>query len=301
MATAIVADGAREHLGHGPVAIGLALIGALLYLVTLIAVLGGRAAPSTPTALSFVAGSGALAAVASGGLAVLLTIAAGAGWATIAVRGGLARPRTSTGALPGGALLATVATQAVLVAGATELARRHGPGARELILWGGSALCLLGVALYCVFIPSLVRGLRARGGERPAGDDWIAMGALAISALAASTLSEAMRRLGAPTEIARVAADLGAACWLGASAWLAPLLWRERRWLLGRVPRTYGFDRWATVFPLGMYAVSAAAVARALDWREPLDTISAGALAVALAAWLATAAGGLRTTLTHPR
>ncbi len=300
MATAIVADGAREHLGHGPLAIALALVGALLYLVTLVAVLGGRAAPSTPTALSFVAGSGALAAVAPGVLAVLLTIAAGAGWVAIAVGGRLRRPPSATGTLPGGALLATVATQAVVVAGATELARRHGD-ARELLLWGGSALCLLGVVLYGVFVPAVVRGLLARRGERPAGDDWIAMGALAISALAACTLSEAMRRLGAPQEIAMLAADLGAACWLGASVWLAPLLWRERRWLLGHAPRTYGFDRWATVFPLGMYSASAAAVARGLDRRAPLHTISSCALALALGAWLATTVGGLRTTLARRR
>ncbi len=297
MATAIVALGAREHTGHGPVEIALTIIGALLYVVTLLATVRRRMAPGTQATLSFVTGSGGLAALAPDVPTALLTAAALAGWVVIAGGGWLARPRT--GALPGGALLATVATQAVVVAAAAELARWPGAAARDLVVWGGSALWILGVALYATLIPGVLRGLRRR--QCPAGDDWVAMGALASSALAASMLSEAMRRPGASRETATVAADLAAVCWLGATAWLAPLLWRERHGLLARVPLRYGFDRWSTVFPLGMYSVSAAAVARALGDAWPLSAVSACAFAVALAAWVAVVAGGLRATFARGR
>jgi len=297
MATAIVALGARENLGEGPVVTALAFIAALLYLLTLLLLVRRRSARSTPRALSFVAASGGLAALAPELPAALLSAAAGAAWLTIAAGGRLAWAPTAPGGRAGGALLRTVATQAVVVAGSAELARGHGAAARDLIVWGGSGLWVVGVALYAALIPSVARGMRTRGPGRPAGDDWIAMGALAISALAASSLSEAMGRLGAAKELTSLAPDLGAVCWIGASVWLAPLLWRERRGLFTRVPWRYGFDRWSTVFPLGMYSVSAASVARALSWRQPLWTISACALAVALAAWLGTAAGGLRAGL----
>jgi len=148
MATGIVAIGVREHLGEGPLATVLALTGALLYLVALLVLLRRRVAPGTPTALSFVAGSGGLAALGPGVPAALLTAAAIAVWVVIAAAGRPARPRTATGALPGGALLATVATQAVVVAAGAELGRRHGAGARDLVLGRIGALGAGGGALH---------------------------------------------------------------------------------------------------------------------------------------------------------
>ncbi|HEY2225393.1 hypothetical protein [Actinomycetospora sp.] len=90
------------------------------------------------------------------------------------------------------------------------------------------------------------------------GDHWIVGGALAIAALAAGRLTEAAQALDqfAPLHQAFTIGTL--VLWCLAVAWVLPLA-------IGEVVRPrLGYDvrRWATVFPLGMYAACSFAVGR---------------------------------------
>jgi tellurite resistance protein TehA-like permease len=82
------------------------------------------------------------------------------------------------------------------------------------------------------------------------GDHWVAGGALAISTLAAASVTQAGAALGllSGQHPALTAGTL--VLWCLALAWLLPLLTAE----VLRPRPDYDVRRWATVFPLGMYA-----------------------------------------------
>jgi len=185
----------------------------------------------------------------------------------------LARLRT-LGPATGTRLLAVVSTQslailAVLTAGIPPAL--------------GIALLSLGVLLYLALLVRLPP-TELRAG---AGDVWIGMGALAISALAAAHVYVATGG-----HALRV---LTFALWVAATCWLPPLAFRELRWPKLR----YEPKRWSTVFPLGMYGAATAAVGKALGLHDlPLADVFLG---LALGAWLLTAAGTLRALLAPAR
>ena len=82
------------------------------------------------------------------------------------------------------------------------------------------------------------------------GDHWVAGGALAISALAAGKITEAARALGQFGEQHQILTDGTLVLWCLAMVWLFPLVTGE----VLRPRLSYDVGRWATVFPLGMYA-----------------------------------------------
>jgi Voltage-dependent anion channel len=170
----------------------------------------------------------------------------------------------------GSDFLVTVATQSLAV-----LAAALGGEWLRLV---GLALCAGGLALYVL---TLVR-FDLRELLRGAGDQWIAGGALAITALACAELAHHDRAL-------RVASIV---LWAAAMAWLPALLAGE-----ALHPRRAGAPaRWSTVFPLGMYAAMSFAVSplAAAGW---IHTFARGWTYVAAAAWalvMASAAGGHR-------
>jgi tellurite resistance protein TehA-like permease len=187
--------------------------------------------------------------------------------------------------MSGGVFLVCVATQGLAVLGAT-LAAAVGAAwlahAALVLFWLG--IVLYGVAFAHFDIHEVAVG---------AGDHWVAGGALAISALAGAKLIAAHHVnpylwndddsgvLRAVT-VALLVLDLAWYVVLGAAelAW-----WRPR----------YDVRRWATVFPMGMTAVAALAVATAVgdSWlRGPGQVL----LWIAVAAWLAVAAGAVRST-----
>jgi len=84
------------------------------------------------------------------------------------------------------------------------------------------------------------------------GDHWIAGGALALAALTAGVIADAAGRLGQFGRQHQVLADGSLALWCLAMAWLPVLIDSE----LARPRLSYDLRRWATVFPLGMYAVA---------------------------------------------
>ena len=181
--------------------------------------------------------------------------------------------------MPGGVFLVCVATEGLAVLAAVLAAADH----ERWLAWAALVCFLLGLPLYLHalfhFDPTQVRA--------GAGDQWIAGGALAISALAGSRLTGSPVWTGAAHTTLRTATLVLLAL---ALAGYALLLAAEARW-----PRPhYDIRRWATVFPLGMTAAAALFTATATDipW---LHTLGQVLLWVAVTVWSLTVAGAATT------
>ncbi|WP_078889937.1 tellurite resistance/C4-dicarboxylate transporter family protein [Streptomyces maremycinicus] len=192
--------------------------------------------------------------------------------------------------MPGTVFLCCVATQGLAVQGAV-LAEA------EAAAWlAHTALVLfwLGLVLYGVALALFDPRQPAEG----AGDQWVAGGALAISALAGARLLTAddggMYLWNA--DDTGVLRTVTVALLVLSLAWYAVLLVAEVRWPRPR----YDMCRWATVFPMGMTAVATLSVAAAVDvpsLKGPGQVL----LWVAVAAWLVVAAAALATALASVR
>ncbi|MFE2711063.1 tellurite resistance/C4-dicarboxylate transporter family protein [Streptomyces mirabilis] len=188
------------------------------------------------------------------------------------------RPR-----MPGSVFLGCVATQGLAVLGATLALATH----TDWLAHTALVLFWLGLVLYTAALFYFDYREVATG----AGDQWVAGGALAISALAGSKLILAYQAniylwnnddngvLRWMTE-ALLVLVLGSYCVLA----VAEALWPRPR---------YDVLRWATVFPLGMTAVAALSVAAAIGvgWLKGLGQVL---LWISVAAWLAVVAVAVR-------
>ncbi|MFE2514106.1 tellurite resistance/C4-dicarboxylate transporter family protein [Streptomyces mirabilis] len=188
------------------------------------------------------------------------------------------RPR-----MPGSVFLGCVATQGLAVLGATLALATH----TDWLAHTALVLFWLGLVLYTAALFYFDYREVATG----AGDQWVAGGALAISALAGSKLILAYQAniylwnnddngvLRWVTE-ALLVLVLGSYCVLA----VAEALWPRPR---------YDVLRWATVFPLGMTAVAALSVAAAIGvgWLKGLGQVL---LWISVAAWLAAVAVAVR-------
>ena len=203
-----------------------------------------------PAALTGVAGTGVLGtAFAAHGnypvAAVMLGLAA-ISWAF------LLTPVLSHWETPvaGVSFLLTVATEGLAVLGATLAARN---GAAWLLIAASAAL-ILGLAFYIVTVTRFALRQLLTG----RGDQWVAGGALAISTLACVKIIKADDALGWLTWMHGFFDVAALVLWCLAMLWLGPLIAAEAlRPRLG-----YDVQRWATVFPLGMYAACSFAVGR---------------------------------------
>jgi tellurite resistance protein TehA-like permease len=181
---------------------------------------------------------------------------------------------------PGAGFLTCVAPQGVAVL-AAQLASRTATG---WLLWPGLAAFAAGLALYLHTLRSFDRAELRLGG----GDQWVAGGALAISALAAATLSSTAAGPAAAPQLAAVLRAVGEGVWVLAIGWLPALLIGEAAWprLGSRV------QRWATVFPVGMYAAMSGAVGRS-EHHAWMGQIARTGAWVALGVWVVVAVGTL--------
>ncbi|MFJ6741595.1 tellurite resistance/C4-dicarboxylate transporter family protein [Streptomyces sp. NPDC091279] len=185
--------------------------------------------------------------------------------------------------MSGGVFLACVATQGLAALSGTLAGAQTAAWLAYtalVLFWGG--LVLYCVALACFDLRQLFEG---------AGDQWVAGGALAISALAGSTLLAADdTRLHLWNDDDRgVLRAVTVALLVLAGAWYVVLAVAEA---VRPRPR-YDVLRWATVFPLGMTAAATLAVGSAarLPWlRGPGQVL----LWIAVAGWLAVAVGAAR-------
>ncbi|WP_053852995.1 tellurite resistance/C4-dicarboxylate transporter family protein [Streptomyces sp. NRRL B-24085] len=187
------------------------------------------------------------------------------------------RPR-----MPGGVFLCCVATQGLAVLGATLAAAESAAWLAHtalVLFWLG--LVLYGIALLRFDLRQVLEG---------PGDQWIAGGALAVSALAGSELLAAdSARLYLWNDDDRgVLRAVTLALLVLGLAWYAVLLAAE---CVRPRPR-YDVRRWATVFPLGMTAVATLSVSATADvpW---LGTPGEVLLWISVAAWSAVAAGAV--------
>ena len=258
----------------------------------------------TAVAGTAVVGSGAAVLLGSTSPGVVLLAIAAAAWlvSTYGIFGALVIAREKpplAQCLHGAWLLAVVAIQSLSVL-ATLVAPGLEPTARgHLELF---ALCawLAGIGLYAwiatlllyraVFLPFTPADLTPGW--------WITMGAMAISTLAGAELVGAAS--GVPL-LADMLPSLRAGsllCWAIGTWWIPLLLvlhvWRH---VAHGVPVRYDFGQWSAVFPLGMYGVASRMLGGVLHL-DLLVTVGAVFAWIALAAWLATAAGWLRRSVT---
>ena len=170
--------------------------------------------------------------------AVALLAVSGLGWALLLIPV-LRHWKTPTAGL---SFVLCVATEGLAVLGATlAVSYRAGwlAGAAVPVLFLGLAFYVFTVARFD--LRELLTGH---------GDHWVAGGALAISALAAGKITEAAAALGKFGEQRQALATSTLVLWCLAMVWLFPLVTSE----IIRPRLTYDVRRWATVFPLGMYA-----------------------------------------------
>lgn len=194
----------------------------------------------------------------------------------------IANRRGLYGQLSGNWLLAVVATQSVAAA-AASIARSWNDHVLSTI---GLAAWIVGVTLYGILLAPLSLRLRSLAAQRRFTPDyWIAMGALAITTLAAAAL------LRAPDMPVRSLIRIGGlATWVGAGMWIPVLVVADGRALTSSRFRPPSQARWSMVFPLGMLSASAQAYGRVEA--APLVThIGDWAMWGALAAWAMVAIG----------
>lgn len=149
----------------------------------------------------------------------------------------------------GVSLLVAVVPEALAVLAATLATAEHA----HWLLIAAFTLLWLGLVVYVFVISHFDLHQLSIGG----GDHWVTGGALALSSLAAAKISKGAhvsRILGGGGAVK----DIATLLWILAMLWLLVLLFAEARWpRLGYDPR-----RWATVFPLGMYAACSFGVGR---------------------------------------
>ena len=152
----------------------------------------------------------------------------------------------------GTSLLVTVSTQGVAVLAATLAATYR----VNWLLYVATAFLVAGLASYAAILWRFDFRTIGTG----AGDQWVAGGALAISTLAAAKIAASAAVLAAfDGSTARAALDnVALALWCVAMAWLVPLVISE----FIRQRFRYQVQRWATVFPVGMYAACSFAVGK---------------------------------------
>jgi tellurite resistance protein TehA-like permease len=243
--------------------------------------------------LTFVAASGVLGArlVFEGqhapSIALGLWMASAASWlalsyglgATLIARSSV-DPRR---ALTGTTFLTVVATQSL--AGLSALLASQLQS--DALALAAVSLWLLGAGLYAVLLTLLVARLIylpfPASDFRP--DSWVIMGALAITALAGTDLSSATSPGALLSELHPFILGLTVAAWASAT-FLIPLLLGGELWKVtkARPGRRYEPARWATVFPLGMYATASSMLGGVVG-AAGLRVVGGIFFGIALAAW----------------
>jgi len=186
----------------------------------------------------------------------------------------------------GSSFLLTVAPQSLTVLGALLAARYHLAwleiAALVPLLAGGAAY------LYVLWRFDFEELRRGRG------DHWVTGGALAITTLACSELANAAGRMPSLHGLQSPLRTIGLVLWALTMVWLSVLLAAELQWPRWR----YDVRRWATIFPLGMYAAMSVSLGTTAGVTPMLHFGQVWAW-VAFAAWGLTAIGSV--TAASPR
>jgi tellurite resistance protein TehA-like permease len=272
-------------MGTGIVSVALALDGeetvsralfalaAVGWVVSAAAALGREQLPASLTGVAGTAVLGGRAALLGWGRVATMALAvAVVMW--LALLPSLVRTPRERAA--GTSFLVVVATESIAVLAALVSQVEH----TRWLATAALVPLVLGLAAY----PLVARRFDLREIASGHGDQWVAGGALAIAALACAEVG------GAATGVLHSTLDHAAlVVWVLAIGWLPVLVAGELRG-----PRR-GFDlrRWATVFPVGMYAVCSFLVAH-VDGVGSIATFARVWAWVGLAVWLLALAGAAR-------
>ena len=238
------------------------------------------AAVGTPAALTAVAATdvvGARLAVSGwDGVAAVLLVLAVVEWLVLMPRTLANWPRRTAGVW----FLLAVATESIAVLSARlAIDYRLRWLALFALAWLGLGVVIYVVVLFRFDPRQLLVGL---------GDQWVAGGALAITALACARSAQAadtVHLVAYSSQLSRPAL----AIWVAAVGWVPVLVAAEI--LRRRVG--YQLERWSTVFPLGMYAVCSL-VTGTVAGSPALTDVGHVAIWIAFATWLVVLAGMLR-------
>jgi tellurite resistance protein TehA-like permease len=272
-------------MGTGIVSVALALDGeetvsralfalaAVGWVVSAAAALGREQLPASLTGVAGTAVLGGRAALLGWGRVATMALAvAVVMW--LALLPSLVRTPRERAA--GTSFLVVVATESIAVLAALVSQVEH----TRWLATAALVPLVLGLAAY----PLVARRFDLREIASGHGDQWVAGGALAIATLACAEVG------GAATGVLHSTLDHAAlVVWVLAIGWLPVLVAGELRG-----PRR-GFDlrRWATVFPVGMYAVCSFLVAH-VDGVGSIATFARVWAWVGLAVWLLALAGAAR-------
>ncbi|MCC6773261.1 MAG: tellurite resistance/C4-dicarboxylate transporter family protein [Gemmatimonadaceae bacterium] len=194
-------------------------------------------------------------------------------------------------------LLAVVSTQSVALLSA-ELSTYFGPYklatnffALSMWLWGGMLyIWMISLIFYRYTFFKLLPGDLTP-------PYWINMGAMAISALAGTALITNTPHAPFLLSILPFIKGFTIFYWATGTWWLPMLVilavWRH---VYKRLPMTYDPLYWGAVFPLGMYTACTLSIARTMEL-DFLEVIPHCFVYVALAAWLATSIGLIRSLM----
>jgi len=249
MGTGIVST-ALSFGGHETISRVLLVLDAIIW-VALAVLLPARATRDRPRFLTDVRTPAALTSVAgSAVLGARLTVL-GWDWAGVALLVialvlwvALLAPVLSHWNTPtvGASLVLTVSTESLAVLAAVLAVREDA----DWLLVTALAPLVLGLAFYVLAIARFDLHQLVIGD----GDHWITGGALAISTLAAASITTGAKTFAIMGNGGGVLKDLALGLWALTMLWLPVLLLVEAR----RPRLHYSVRRWSTVFPVGMYA-----------------------------------------------
>jgi tellurite resistance protein TehA-like permease len=187
----------------------------------------------------------------------------------------------------GAALLLTVAPASLAVLSSTLAVREH----TDALLYGAVVALVLGLAFYVFVLARFDYSQLIAAG----GDHWITGGALAISTLAAAQIALDARSMHALGSLLGALKTASVVLWALSIAWLVALLLSE----IARPRLGYDLLRWATVFPVGMYAACSFAVGTLANARAITDFARVWVW-LTLALWLVVLVATVRSAVVVP-